>query len=133
MLSFSKGTNYSILVLNYLFSLPPNAIKTSAELAEILNLPVEFLSKILQKLTHSGIIRSIKGINGGYTLSDNADHLTLKMIVNTIDGPLNFAADFFDSASSCKHDSFSKPVIETMELFESQVNELMNKIYFFKN
>jgi Rrf2 family iron-sulfur cluster assembly transcriptional regulator len=44
--------------------------------------------KILRKLVHSGIIRSFKGVNGGYTLNHQPEHITLLSIIELIDGPI---------------------------------------------
>ena len=133
MLSFSKGTNYSILVLDYLSSLPENVVKSNAEIAEILGLPVDFLSKILQKLTHSGLVRSIKGTNGGYALAENIKNISLKQIIDSVEGPSHFVNDLKNSLVDYGRSGNSKKSIELMKKFESELNYLMERIDFIKN
>ena len=57
------------------------------DIAESQGIPMHFLSKILQQLVRSGILSSIKGPNGGFSLKKDVDELYLKEIVEIIDGP----------------------------------------------
>lgn len=51
------------------------------EIAEFINSPIPFTSKILQKLAKSNAISSVKGRNGGFYLSDEQYHkLTVKEV-----------------------------------------------------
>ncbi len=56
------------------------------EIAEELELPVHFLSKILQQLVKHKIVQSVKGPHGGFYLSDKSKETTLLSIVEVIDG-----------------------------------------------
>lgn len=126
MLGLSKAANYSILVISYFVSQPGSEVKTNAELAEILDLPVDFLSKILQKLTHSGIIRSIKGINGGYTLAVNPASITLKNIIDSVDGPTRIV----DNLKGFGESEHAELLLNTMAKFESTLNKLLERVKF---
>lgn len=130
MLGLSKAVNYSILVINYLLSRSGPEIRTNAELAEILDLPVDFLSKVLQKLTHSGIIKSIKGINGGYTLSVDPSSITLKNIIESVDGPTSIVDDFKENLKGINRSEQSEPLLDTMIHFESALNNLLEQVKF---
>ncbi len=56
------------------------------EIAESQDIPVHFLSKILQQLVRRKILVSIKGRNGGFKLNQPAEQLYLLQIVEIIDG-----------------------------------------------
>ena len=47
------------------------------EMSENVKVPQGFAMKILRKLTSEGIIRSKRGVNGGYTLSRSSEELTV--------------------------------------------------------
>ncbi len=47
-----------------------------------------FTVKILRKLTQSGIIKSQKGAQGGYRLAVPASEISLRRVLEIIDGPL---------------------------------------------
>jgi Rrf2 family protein len=57
------------------------------EIAEELNLSFHFLTKILQQLTESEIMRSYRGPKGGVALTRPASKISLLQIVESIDGP----------------------------------------------
>jgi len=131
MISFSKAANYSILVVSYLASKPVSAVLSNAELAQQLNLPADYLSKILQKLAHSGIIDSIKGINGGYTLSLLPENINLKKIVESVDGPSQVVHNLKDNLTECGQIENTTLIVDAMENFEIELNNLLEKTNFF--
>ena len=51
-----------------------------------MQLPKEFISKVLQKLTETGIVGSKKGKTGGFFLAKDPSEIRLIQIVETIDG-----------------------------------------------
>jgi len=62
------------------------------ELTKNLNIPYHFLAKILQNLTRKGLLNSLKGPTGGFTLGMPAKDITLFHIVEAIDG-VDFTRD----------------------------------------
>ncbi len=53
-------------------------------LAETQNLPPRYLERMLQKLVHDGILRSIRGPRGGYVLAKERRHITLADIYQLV-------------------------------------------------
>lgn len=47
-----------------------------------------FTLKILNKLVSGGIVESFKGAKGGYKLKLSPDNISLKMVIELIDGPI---------------------------------------------
>ena len=56
------------------------------DIAKKLSIPKEFVSKILQSLTESGIVISKKGKSGGFSLAQDPKKIKLIDIVAAIDG-----------------------------------------------
>ncbi|HMU44634.1 MAG TPA: Rrf2 family transcriptional regulator [Ignavibacteriaceae bacterium] len=83
---FSKKCEYGIQAVLYLAARNDQGLIVSDEIAKNLDIPKEFVSKILQSLTESGIINSRKGRVGGFTLGKSPDQITLLDIVEAIDG-----------------------------------------------
>ena len=61
---------------------------TSVNIAEKRHIPEKYLVHILLQLKRAGIVRSIRGAQGGYMLSKPAEEITLLDIVEAIDGPV---------------------------------------------
>lgn len=61
---------------------------SSTMLSKELAITPKFTSKILRELTLANLVHSIRGINGGFTLEREAKSITLRMIIEAIDGPI---------------------------------------------
>jgi Rrf2 family protein len=83
---FSKQCEYGILSVLYIATKGNNAVVSSQEISERLDIPKEFVSKILQSLCKGRIIGSVKGKNGGFFLKRNPRRIHLIDIVRAIDG-----------------------------------------------
>ncbi|HWU27041.1 MAG TPA: Rrf2 family transcriptional regulator [Rhizomicrobium sp.] len=59
-----------------------------ADIAEEANVPRKFLEQILLELKKSGIVHSVRGKFGGYTLGRSTDAISFAEVIRAIDGPL---------------------------------------------
>lgn len=57
-------------------------------IAEETSVTQRFTLKILHKLVTSGLVISYKGVRGGYKLATDSDKITLKQVIELIDGPI---------------------------------------------
>ncbi len=83
---FSKKCEYGIQAVLYLAANLNGDVIPADEIASKLNIPKEFVSKILQNLTESGLVNSKKGKNGGFALAKSPSKIRLIDIVAAIDG-----------------------------------------------
>ena len=61
---------------------------SAKDVADAYGIPPEALAKILQKLVKSGLLHSLHGMNGGYTLARDASKISAFEVIRAIDGPL---------------------------------------------
>jgi Rrf2 family protein len=75
------------------------------DLAERTGLPQPYLEQILLSLKGVGLVRSKRGVGGGYVLARPAEAITLAEIVAAVDGPIN-AGDFGEphQDGACDHE-----------------------------
>ncbi len=85
MLKLSKSLEYSLLALIHISKNDNDSITSSKVISEKLNISYELLSKLLQKLSRNGIIKSQQGKFGGYTLNVPSNELSLYQIINAIE------------------------------------------------
>lgn len=83
---FSRQCEYAIQGILYIALKPSNQMVSIKELTTHLDIPYHFLGKILQRLTHEGLLVSLKGPTGGFALAKPARNITLFDVVNAIDG-----------------------------------------------
>ncbi len=63
------------------------------DVAERTGLPQPYLEQILLALKGAGLVRSKRGVGGGYVLARHPSMITLGQIVSAVDGPI-VAGDF---------------------------------------
>lgn len=56
--------------------------------------PKAFMIKIFQQLTKKGLVKSIRGSKGGYILAKSASRITLRDIIEGVEGPDIFKSLF---------------------------------------
>ena len=82
---FSKTTGYAIRALVYLARQEDSCLCGLQEIAKEENIPSAYLGKILGDLRKHRLLRSVKGINGGYELSKSSKSITLWDVVFIMD------------------------------------------------
>ncbi len=85
-LLFSRSCEYGIQATVFVSLQPPEALYSIKEISEKLKIPSPYLAKILQTLSKREILASVKGPNGGFKLARSAELITLKDVVDSIDG-----------------------------------------------
>jgi DNA-binding IscR family transcriptional regulator len=63
-----------------------------AELARRRDIPVQFLEQLFATLRRAGILRSHRGVKGGYTFARAGTEITVLEIVELLDGPVGAGA-----------------------------------------
>jgi len=57
-------------------------------IAQAQAIPLKFLENILGDLRHAGVVRSQRGVEGGYWLARPADEITVAEVVRAVEGPI---------------------------------------------
>jgi Rrf2 family protein len=75
------------------------------DIAERTGLPQPYLEQILLALKGAGLVRSKRGVGGGYVLARAPADITLGQIVSVVDGPIQ-AGDFGEphQNGACDHE-----------------------------
>lgn len=102
-MKLSKESEYGLSGLVYLARQRPGTILQVKEVAKAQDLPVYFLAKTFLKLTKRGVLRSFRGKERGYTLSRPPAEISIKEIVEAIEGSDVFRRCVFWS-SQCSDD-----------------------------
>ncbi len=75
------------------------------DIAERTGLPQPYLEQILLALKGAGLVRSKRGVGGGYVLARSPETITLAQIVSAVDGPI-VAGEFGEphADGACDHE-----------------------------
>ena len=87
---------------------------------------IRFTLKILHKLVQGDLVQSFKGVNGGYKLKKAPKDITLKQVIELIDGPIAIAR-CLDSGESCSLNC-DKSACDYHHIFDIISIDLANKL-----
>ncbi|MCB2294309.1 Rrf2 family transcriptional regulator [Clostridium algoriphilum] len=74
-----------------------NEVLDANSISRIGNIPIRFLLKLLGKLVKAGIVKSYRGVNGGYKLNKEPKAVNLKMIIEEIEGNIAINRCLYDA------------------------------------
>ncbi len=100
-------------------------IMDAKDLAKETSVTPSFTLKILHKLLLGGIVISHKGANGGYSLSVSADRLTMKDVIEVIEGPM-LIARCLCSHEECTRGSVNKADCRYHHIFRQVSEQVAN-------
>jgi FeS assembly SUF system regulator len=87
MLRLSKLTDYGIVVMTFL-AREPEQLRTTAEVAHATGVSGPTVSKLLKLLSREQLVRSVRGVKGGYRLAREAAEISVAQIVDALEGPV---------------------------------------------
>ncbi len=87
-MQLTREGDYGIRSVLYLARQPFKKISFVTEIAEEYKIPRSFLAKILQKLVKAKIVRSYRGVKGGFSLAKQARDITVLDVLEAIEGKL---------------------------------------------
>ena len=85
---FSRTAAYAALSIAYLDRVSGPTPVRAREIADHLGIPTDSALKVLQTLVRQGLIHSQLGRHGGYRMVRDASTLSLREVVEAIDGPI---------------------------------------------
>lgn len=87
MLRLSKLTDYALLVTDYLAK-KPGTLSSMSDISAETRVPKATVRKILNRLLDARIVRSVRGVHGGYQLADTPNHISIAQVIDAMEGPL---------------------------------------------
>ncbi|MCC9134801.1 RrF2 family transcriptional regulator [Pontibacter silvestris] len=84
----SKKAKYALKALLYLTKHQDKGLAVISEISEKERIPRKFLEAILVDLKMNGVLHSVRGKNGGYSLAKSPSEVSVGNIIRMIDGPL---------------------------------------------
>jgi Rrf2 family protein len=73
----------------YIAARPDGARVLRSEIADAQSIPSSFMAKILRGLVRAGLLRSSRGIHGGFLLARPPNEITLLEVLEAVEGPLS--------------------------------------------
>ena len=104
MLSITTKSPYALKALAELGRSGGGGPVPIGELARRRDIPVQFLEQLFATLRRAGILKSQRGVKGGYSFARAPVEITVLEIVELLDGPLGRDAEgiFADAAAAAR-------------------------------
>ncbi len=95
----TKSLDYAVRSLTYMGH-EPVARHSMKEISEQQHIPLNYLAKIMRRLVKKGLVRSMVGPAGGYSLRRSPGEISLRDIYEAIEGEIRMV-DCMDKDSVC--------------------------------
>jgi len=129
---FNQATDYAFRVIMHLASVPEGEIINSQTIAEEQNIPVGFLQKIMRSLTQGEVVKSYRGIDGGFALAKPAVDISLLDIITIMEGPVDLQRCLKDDNSCNKGCAEQCPVHVALAVIQTDFTQALSKANFAK-
>jgi len=129
VLSITTKSPYAVAALIELGRIGGTQPVPIGELARRRDIPVQFLEQLFAVLRRAGVLRSQRGVRGGYAFARDPSSITVLEIVELLDGPLGRdAAGIFAEAATAARDVLGRTTIA--DLVEREAREAGAAMYY---
>src|SRR5829696_3680544 len=117
MISITTKSPYALRALTELGRAGGRAPVPIGELARRREIPVQFLEQLFAVLRRGGLLKSQRGVKGGYSFAREPASITVLEVVELLDGPLGRDADgvFADAAAAARSVLESTTIADVVE------------------
>jgi Rrf2 family protein len=127
-MQLTREGDYGIRSVLYLARQPYKKVSFVTEISEEYKIPRSFLAKILQKLVKAKIVRSYRGVKGGFSLARQAKEISVLDVLEAIEGKLTMNVCLADR----KKCDFSRhcPIHSVWANVQMKVTDVLKKSNF---
>jgi Rrf2 family protein len=102
LMQISRKADYALRAVIYLSSQDPERSCSAGEIAAHERVPQKFLEKIIRDLIRSGLVKSKRGCDGGYSLARSPHQISFRDVMEAVEGPI--AVNLcMDQRRNCDH------------------------------
>lgn len=89
MLEVTRQADYALRAVTEIARLPDGERIATATIAAQQNIPLPFLAKIVSQLVVRGVLETVRGASGGVSLARPPTTISMREIIEAIDGPIS--------------------------------------------
>jgi len=123
-MQLSNSSQYAIRILSYMALQENNKLLNATQLAQTLQIPYKFLTKIMTEVVKSGLIISIRGREGGYKFEKPTSKIIVSEILDIFNDAIKdeqcvLGIGFCNGLCKCAlHDQWMEPKLLMQKMFE---------------
>ncbi len=130
--------DYALRALVALAALPPGSVRSGGALATRLGLPSRFVEQQLTALVASGIVRSVRGPGGGFSLDRPAHDVSMRDVVLALQGDVldvprvtgSAVAEAWQQATIALGDALAEITLDQLAQRQQQLDAEHSTMYY---
>ena len=130
-MKLSNSSQYAIRILSYMALQKETTTLNATQLAEALQIPYKFLTKIMTEVVKSGLVVSIRGREGGYRFEKPTSEIIISEILDIFNDAIKdeeclLGIGFCNGLCKCAlHDQWMEPKHLMQKIFsESSLEDI---------
>jgi Rrf2 family transcriptional regulator, cysteine metabolism repressor len=128
VISITTKSPYALQALAELGRSGGDAPVPIGELARRRDIPVQFLEQLFAILRRAGVLRSQRGVKGGYSFARRPAEITVLELVELLDGPLGAdSTGVFGDAAAAARDVLGRTTVQ--DVMDREARESGSAMY----
>ena len=129
-MKLNQATDYAFRMVLHMAMLPSGTKITGAVLAEQELIPERFLLKIMRSLIAAGIMKSFRGVDGGFALNRDPQEISLLDVIRAVEGDAYLQRCLYDVGSCSKSCNGHCAINEAMGTIQHQLIGQLKEVNF---
>ena len=121
----TRASSYALHAVVHMAGQKKDGPTASHIIAEKRGIPERFLLKVLKPLVSAGILDSIKGPNGGYSLARSANEISMLDVIEAVDGSIRGIAP---TGNDDPHNPLNRRLDQVCNQAAEQIRKLLGKV-----
>lgn len=102
MIKLSNLADYAVLLMSTIAT-RPDELHTAASLNRETKVPLPTVSKILGKMAKADLLKSNRGVGGGFSLNLEEENISIADIIEAVDGPVQLTNCLSEEDPNCDY------------------------------
>jgi Rrf2 family protein len=129
---FNQATDYAFRVILHLAERSEGELANSQTIAEQQNIPAGFLQKIMHSLVKGELVKSYRGVDGGFVLAKPAKEISLLDVIEVMEGPLDLQRCLKQDSSCSKGCDTKCSVHAALAVIQENFTQALDEVNFAK-
>lgn len=129
-MQFNQATDYAFRVIMHLTELPEGKLANGQAISEQQSIPAGFLQKIMRSLSQGKLVKSYRGVDGGFVLAKPAAEISLLDVIEVMEGPLDLQRCLKKNSTCSKGCDTKCPVHTSLAVIQTDFTKALNEVNF---
>jgi putative two-component system response regulator len=128
IMQFTMTTDYALRIVTYLSQ--KGDVVTTSQLSNELQIPMNYIPKIIKNLKNKKIIYAIEGVKGGYRLAKKPKSITLLDVILATETTMSFNKCLETNGTCSKNCQDSCAIRKILESLQNDMTHQLEKVTF---